>query len=428
MRPSIPLLLIFLSCFTKVFSLPYHDTHATNRALPASRSWYQHPDHPVHALFKRADGDGNNYAPVGSATWSSAFPTSSPDVTQLPQAWVDALNAAVAAGKIPNIPQSSNVPNTNPVYPNGLNPNSAQICSGTYKCRIPGDIWDAPNGSLAIAFDDGPTPASPGLYDFLMTNNQPSTHFMIGVNILYYPAIFQQAFNVLQADIACHTYTHPYMTTLNNMQILAQFGWSLELIHNSTGGRLPRYWRPPYGDTDVRVKAIAQEVFDLTTILWNQDTEDWSLGEPGGTTPSAINTSMTQWLTGPKSPGLVILEHELTNASVQAFMSAYPLMKSQGWNLQSAVQIQGLGAYLNSQNSTAPVTADGVAAGTTTSTAGPTTASGPSSNSSTPTASSTAPNGASSSKKSAGMGMRWARGGNAKFAISGLLWVLGILA
>ena len=32
------------------------------------------------------------------------------------------------------------------------------------------------------------------------------------------------------------------------------------LIANSTGGRLPKYWRPPYGDTDVRVSAIAKEV------------------------------------------------------------------------------------------------------------------------------------------------------------------------
>lgn len=32
------------------------------------------------------------------------------------------------------------------------------------------------------------------------------------------------------------------------------------LIANSTGGRLPKFWRPPYGDTDVRVSAIAREV------------------------------------------------------------------------------------------------------------------------------------------------------------------------
>lgn len=61
------------------------------------------------------------------------------------------------------------------------------------------------------------------------------------------------------------------MTTLSNLDVVAQLGWTMELIHNSTGGRLPMFWRPPYGDTDVRVKAIASEVFGLTTILWNQE-------------------------------------------------------------------------------------------------------------------------------------------------------------
>jgi peptidoglycan/xylan/chitin deacetylase (PgdA/CDA1 family) len=61
------------------------------------------------------------------------------------------------------------------------------------------------------------------------------------------------------------------MTTLTNIELVAQFGWTMELIHNSTGGRLPRFWRPPYGDSDVRVHAIAKEVFGLTAILWNQE-------------------------------------------------------------------------------------------------------------------------------------------------------------
>ena len=32
------------------------------------------------------------------------------------------------------------------------------------------------------------------------------------------------------------------------------------LIINSTEGRIPKYWRPPFGDVDVRVSDIAREV------------------------------------------------------------------------------------------------------------------------------------------------------------------------
>jgi chitin deacetylase len=94
---------------------------------------------------------------------------------------------------------------------------------------------------------------------------------MIGIQILSYPSYFQTAFDTLLGDIAVHTWTHPFMTTLSNLEVLGEFGWTMQLIHDSTGGRLPRFWRPPYGDSDNRVRAIAQEVFGLKAIYWNQE-------------------------------------------------------------------------------------------------------------------------------------------------------------
>jgi hypothetical protein len=65
---------------------------------------------------------------------------------------------------------------------------------------------------------------------------------------------------------------------------------------------------------------------------------------------------MTEWITGPKSPGLIILEHELSDQSVAAFMSAYPLMKSNKWTTASVAQIvDGTSAYQNSASSSAAV-------------------------------------------------------------------------
>jgi len=39
---------------------------------------------------------------------------------------------------------------------------------------------------------------------------------------------------------------------------------------------------------------------------------------------------------GPKSPGLIVLEHELSNQSAQAFMTAYPDIIANGWTMMSA--------------------------------------------------------------------------------------------
>ncbi|TFK32917.1 chitin deacetylase [Crucibulum laeve] len=323
-------------------------SHQMSKRLPST--WYHADDHPAHALFKRATNDGVTYPTVGSPAWSAQFPAASPQASDLPKAWTDALAAAIAAGKIPNIPPSTGKPQTNPVYPAGMDPNGPEICSATYKCRHADDIWDAPDGYFGISFDDGPQPATSELVQFLDQNNETATHFMIGINILSYPSQFTEAFNA-DGDIAVHTWTHPYMTTLSNEDVLGQLGWTAELIHHSTGGRLPKFWRPPYGDSDNRVRAIAQEVFGLTTIIWNQDTEDWSLTS-GGTTPAQVHTQMTQWLSGSKSPGLIILEHELSDASVHAFMDAYPLIKSNGWKTESLAQLIGDGrAYQNAAES-----------------------------------------------------------------------------
>lgn len=72
------------------------------------------------------------------------------------------------------------------------------------------------------------------LVQFLQQQNQSTTHFMIGTNIIYYPAEFQAAFNAGH-DIAVHTWTHPYMTTLSNFDVLGQVSnFNIDTVQNST--------------------------------------------------------------------------------------------------------------------------------------------------------------------------------------------------
>ncbi|KAI9467095.1 carbohydrate esterase family 4 protein [Lactarius psammicola] len=341
-----------------------HPGHSHEIRSPLPETWFHPRGHPVHSLFRRQTGsgpptDGITYPQVGTPTWAAAYPASTPDANAMPQAWKDALSAAVQAGKIPNIPPSSDPNNANPVYPSGYDPYSPQVCSATYKCRIAGDVWDAPQGVIGISFDDGPLPPSEKLYAFLQANNVKATHFFIGVNIIDNPQTFLRAFVTNQDDIAVHTWTHPHMTTLSNEDVVAQLAWTMELIHNSTGGRVPRFWRPPFGDTDLRVSAIAKEVLGLTTVIWNQDTEDWTLtpnATSNGTTPAQIHANMQTWLTGPKTPGLIILEHELSDESVQAFIDNYPLIGANSWKPVSVVQLDGLNApYQNAQGTNGTV-------------------------------------------------------------------------
>ncbi|KAJ7589699.1 glycoside hydrolase/deacetylase [Mycena floridula] len=367
----VALLLIPLVSAGHLHARDHHD-HVARKALP--ETWYHERSHPVHDLMNAARGhlnglgdfskraDAQTFPAVGSPEWLASLPPFSangavtPDTTKLPQAWVDAFNAAT----IPDIPQTSSPDVGTPVYPNGLDPLSPTICSSYAKCRADGDHWDVPTGTLAINFDDGPTESTPKLLSFLAQNNEIATHFMIGYSILQNPTEFNATL-ASGGDLAVHTWSHAQLTTKSNIEVVSELGWSMFIIYQSTNGRVPKYWRPPTGDADNRIRAIAKQVFGLEIVLWNQDTEDWSLTLPAPfTTPALIASNMTQWLTGPKTPGLMILEHELSDQSVDAFIAAYPQMKSQGWNTESAARLLSSSAYRNADGPSGSVTPAGL--------------------------------------------------------------------
>ncbi|POY73542.1 hypothetical protein BMF94_3480 [Rhodotorula taiwanensis] len=251
--------------------------------------------------------------------------------------WLRSLNASKLAGQIPAIPPST-VSNGNIVYPSGVDLQS--ICSWTLTgCFGPHDIQEAPDGMYGVSFDDGPLADSPLLYDFLKNNNQTATHFFVGNAVRDNPQIASQAFANGQ-HIGVHTYTHPYMTTLSDAQVLGELGWTMQIIHDLSGGYVPRFWRPPYGDADNRVRAIAENVFGLTLVGWNQDSDDWCLNDSGGSScgsegPSnlaALESEISRWINSSSSPGIIGLEHELSAQAINAFINTYPKLDSQRWD------------------------------------------------------------------------------------------------
>lgn len=324
-------------------------------------AWYQERSE-VHDLFRRAPGD---QAAVGSPEWLAQYPPAGGIPSQaekdIPAAWLSAYRAVKAAGKIPNIPVSQILTNPqpgerNPSYGN-LDSTGPEICSGTFKCRAKDDIWDAPDGTIGISFDDGPWRGTNTLLDFLQTTNQTATHFCIGRNIAQFPDQFTRAFKQ-GGEMAVHTWSHPLMTAQSDLGVLVELGWTMQIIYDLTGGRVPKYWRPPQGDADNRVRAIAKEVFGMTTVFWNQDTEDWSLSDPTPIyTGQQIQDLLAKWLSGPKSPGLIILEHELTDDTVGIFANTtWPNIKSQNWQAKGIAQLFNLPVYQNAKDNTSPVT------------------------------------------------------------------------
>lgn len=146
--------------------------------------------------------------------------------------------------------------------------------------------------------------------------------------MLTYPAAAKRALS--DGHTLCsHTWSHPAMTTQTNEQVVAEFYWTLKVIKEATGVTV-KCWRPPQGDVDDRVRAIAWQM-GMRTILWNRDTQDWDMPAPGGgnLTPSKVDAKFEKWIKEDKNgtEGILVLEHELNHATVQMSEKWMPKLK-----------------------------------------------------------------------------------------------------
>ncbi|KAI9322731.1 hypothetical protein BX666DRAFT_1816383, partial [Dichotomocladium elegans] len=208
---------------------------------------------------------------------------------------------------------------------------------------LPEDIYYCPRaGDWGLNYDDGPfnpstddadnAYAEPNLYNFLAEHNQSATLFYIGSNVMTFPAAAQRALN--NGHVLCiHTWSHPQMTTQTNEQVVAEFYWSLRAVKEATG-ITPKCWRPPYGDVDDRVRAIAWQM-GMRTIIWDEDTDDWNMpGDGGGNlSPDVVDGHFTSWINARKNGtdsehGHIVLEHELNNSTVSMAEKWLPQLQS----------------------------------------------------------------------------------------------------
>jgi peptidoglycan/xylan/chitin deacetylase (PgdA/CDA1 family) len=138
-------------------------------------------------------------------------------------------------------------------------------CGG---CTRNTDIVSCPDKmTWGLTYDDGPAFYTPNLLQYLDQQNLKTTFFVVGSRALEFPALLQEEF-MGQHQIAVHTWSHPYLTTLSNEQIIAELGWSKKIFKDVLG-ITPNMFRPPYGDIDDRVRAISLAM-GLIPVMWTR--------------------------------------------------------------------------------------------------------------------------------------------------------------
>lgn len=88
-------------------------------------------------------------------------------------------------------------------------------------------------------------------------------------------------------------------------------------------------------------------------MLTLADTNDWKIGTEQ--TIEGTRKIMQEWWVGPKSPGILALEHELNKDCVDVFIAEYPSAAQNGWTVKSVPDAYGLKWYQNADGNEGPV-------------------------------------------------------------------------
>jgi peptidoglycan-N-acetylglucosamine deacetylase len=157
------------------------------------------------------------------------------------------------------------------------------------------------HNTVALTFDDGPTPfSSPPIISYLEKTHTPATFFVMGQYAKAYPYLIQREAGD-GFTIGVHTWSHPDMRLLTPGQRAWQLAATIQQLHFDLGANYCVWlWRPPYGSSNESIVTQAG-TFGLTTIIWNVDPQDWS--RPG--TKTIVQRVLAQ-----VRPGSIILMHD----------------------------------------------------------------------------------------------------------------------
>ncbi|PAV21833.1 glycoside hydrolase deacetylase [Pyrrhoderma noxium] len=248
-------------------------------------------------------------------------------------------------------------------------------CGG---CTRDTDITTCPDKlTWGLTYDDGPAFYTPNLLQYLDEQQLKTTFFTIGSRVLENPATLQTEY-MTGHQIGVHTWSHPPLTTLSTEEIIAEFGWTKKIIKDVIG-LTPNTFRPPYGDIDDRVRAIAAAM-GLTPVMWTRlsavatfDTQDFDING-GAVSSSQVISNFNQIMGNATSidTGFIVLEHDLFEQTVQlatGYILPEALAHQPAFKLQPVITCQGMpmaNAYIETNdNSTNPPPEGTATAGST---------------------------------------------------------------
>jgi peptidoglycan/xylan/chitin deacetylase (PgdA/CDA1 family) len=206
----------------------------------------------------------------------------------------------------------------------GIAAPSAQLFAPSV-CRGPGR-----RRSIALTFDDGPSPATPELLDFLARQSVRATFFQCGRNVERHPEIARAALSAGH-ELGNHTDSHPRLYLRSPRFIDREFTRAQRIIQDATGAT-PRLLRAPYGLRWLGMRAT-QRKLNLLGVMWTVLGHDWEW-------PAS---RVADRVLGKASPGAIVCLHDgrsiRPEPDVSAMLGAVklivPVFKDQGYSFET---------------------------------------------------------------------------------------------
>jgi|SRR5271166_141772 len=183
---------------------------------------------------------------------------------------------------------------------------------------------------IALTFDDGPGPYTPGVLEVLERTHVHATFFVIGKMLRYFsPSAVRE---IRDGDvIGDHTETHPEMALLSAHEQHEELFEQIARIELLDGPR-PVLFRPPYGSFNATTMSELHRLH-LLMVLWSVDTGDYL--QPG------VSVIVQRALAG-AHPGAIILMHDAGGTRTET-IAALPTiirdLRARGYRLVTVPQL-----------------------------------------------------------------------------------------
>ena len=220
----------------------------------------------------------------------------------------------------------------------------AALATALPKKRAPFQVFDkctVPN-TVALTFDDGPYVYAYDISKTLIAAGAKGTFFLNGNN---YGCIYTED-NAKRVkylydkghQLASHTWSHSNLSTLSWDELHDQF-YRVENALQKIAGVTPAFMRPPFGEYNELVKAVA-DIRGQDIAIWDFDSGD----STGATTQESISRYDTVIAQHPST--ILSLNHETNQQSAQIVIpNVVAKLKAAGYRMVTVAECVGLQPY-----------------------------------------------------------------------------------